>query len=173
MPLCARLSFFRLYSGFEVWNVADLVGQRVPFAGDPTGTKRDWDKTVKHGYAAGGGMYVVEDRGNPLKRETAVIVMDPAHFKTRKRYVDNPSRPKKSPAITGPRVRLGWPTPRTGGITHSHNLSERTMLDISTVAIYARSVDGVPHRKTDDSDRLNPRFVEWLMGYPMDHTKLR
>lgn len=38
--------------------------------------------------------------------------------------------------------------------------------------MYAKSVSGVACRRTEDGDRMNPQYVEWLMGYPLDHTKI-
>lgn len=171
VPLCARLSFFRLFTGFTILAVADLKGQRVRHSTKlPAGT--DAPAKGRCAHAISNKNAVTCFTGSlPMLRTSADIVIDPAHFKTRKVYVENTSRPRRSPPITGAVTLDTWPTPRTGGITHSHNLSERTVWDLSTVAMYARSVGGKKLASTRDGQRMNPRFVEWLMGYPLDWTK--
>jgi DNA (cytosine-5)-methyltransferase 1 len=152
VPMAARTAFYRLYSGFN-----GGLSYRPDCVLAASGT-------AKHACIIAGR--VVKCKSVPSKLPDMRIILDPAHFRTKKEYVANPSRPKRSPAVSEPFILKAWPTPRTGGITHSHNLSKRTASDLATVAMYASSVNGVRQAKTDDGMRMNVTFVEWLMGYP-------
>jgi hypothetical protein len=36
--------------------------------------------------------------------------------------------------------------------------------------MYTAKIGMLTQRKTDDSQAINPNFVEWLMGYPLNWT---
>lgn len=56
-----------------------------------------------------------------------------------------------------------WPTPRREPGTHSVVNGKR----------YETSLEYVVREQKDETRRLNPRFVEWLMGFPITWTELR
>ena len=162
VPFTARTAFFRLYTGFhggKSYRADCLADTTMPAV---KGT------VPRHACVIDGQIVACKVE---TKRDAPplAIVLDPRHFTTRKRYVENGSRPKRSPLVTTPITLVRWPTPRTGGITHSHNLSARTRMDLATVAMYASSINGVRQRATDDSMRMNVRFCEWLMGFPINY----
>jgi hypothetical protein len=173
VPACARLAFFRLYTGFVILSPEDLRGQKVSYAAMiDRAVFAAWKSGKnKHAQATDDGLSAFSGIV-PIRQKLANIVVDPKHYVTSKSYVENAMRPVKSRLITEPVHLRVWPTPRSGSVTHSHNLSERTIRDMMTVAMYASSVG---HRKLDrtiDGQRMNPRYVEWLMGYPLDFTRL-
>jgi DNA (cytosine-5)-methyltransferase 1 len=172
VPLCARLCFFRMLSGFDILTVDDMDGRTVKYRVPAFHTL---SKTANCKHAAvdvDGTVYCHKAVIRGINKD-ARIEVSPSHFQTQAVYVENPSRPQRSPSIKNKVVLDKWPTPRTGGITHSHNLSERTIKDVSTVAMYASSVGGKRQARTRDGLRINPRYVEWLMGFPIDWTKTR
>ena len=175
VPLAARLSFFRMYTAFNVRYPVDMVSLKdVRYAREGRNFREcvPWSAILpKHAEVCVQG---TKDLHVNIKkvRTLANITLDPNHFKTQKEYVENASRPRRSPLVKGKLHLHLWPTPRTGGITHSHNLSQRTVRDLSTAAMYACTVGDRSYPPTTDSDRMNVQYVEWMMGYPNDYTKV-
>lgn len=58
-----------------------------------------------------------------------------------------------------------WATPRHGSVSASHYLSRRTRHDLATQVRFEAHT-----AKSTRSGQLNPRFAEWLMGFPRDWT---
>ena len=175
VPMCARLAFFSLFTGFKIMTIQDLGddNQLITYSKELMSyrvSKWSASKFPKHVQAAAKG--ILECRETiPTRLPDVHIVVDPNHFSTTHAYTQNPMRPKRSPLLSSPVVIKAWPTPRTTSTTHSHNLSERTVQDLSTAAMYASCVNGKKQPKTRDGQRLSPKYVEWLMGYPLNFTK--
>ena len=174
VPMCARLAFFSLFTGFEIKTINDMEGQTVTYASKPVTyqvTNEITPKHFKHAEFTTRGVMNFDGDLEPTKLNAHIIV-DPQHYATIQKYVDNPMRPIRSPPILHTIALKSWPTPRKSSVTHSHNLSARTLKDLPTAAMYASSVGKQKQPKTADGQRLNPRYVEWLMGYPLDFTKI-
>jgi len=165
-----------MYTGFAVRYPNDLsVLKDARYSADGHDNFRDcvsWsDNIPKHAEVSWRGireLVVKIDKANT----SANIILAPEHFRTLKKYVENTSRPRRSPLVQGHVHLKLWPTPRTGGITHSHNLSLRTVRDLSTAAMYACRVGDMSYAPTTDADRMNVQYVEWMMGYPKDYTRM-
>ena len=72
-----------------------------------------------------------------------------------------------------------YPTPRHG-VSHATNLSDRTIHDLPTILINTlKSKEYIQQFITDIPDKLytilipNVNYIEWLMGYEKDWTKLK
>ena len=163
VPQAALAALYRLYSGF-----APGVAFKKECIVRPSNWRVPGEAGVpKHGCLQDGEIVPCVAPPMTLPRET--IVVSPRHFHTKQVYVENTSRPVRSPPIKAAFTMTAWPTPRTGGITHSHNLSKRTRFDLSTVAMFASSVNGKRLPPTDDSHRMSLAFAEWLMGFPVGY----
>lgn len=79
-------------------------------------------------------------------------------------------RPRGSKPLTSPRVRKftlpRFPTPRAGNTGACTVMTERCIRDLGTVLKFWKVSRGKRHGTV-----ANPRFVEWLMGFPRDWTK--
>jgi DNA (cytosine-5)-methyltransferase 1 len=105
--------------------------------------------------------YVVEARG---RRAGSKIVLVPGAFKTAK---------KPSPMLSTELVRAAvskekWATPRHSLVAACNYLTARSKNDLPTQVRFERRTPARV-RACD----LDPRFVEWLMGYRAVWTKLR
>ena len=90
------------------------------------------------------------------------ILIDPTHFKA---HVPSPTPPHK--------IRLtSFPTPRAQMWRRSYGATARNMRDLPTMALFVKRIGDKVLPRPDASMDVNPRFVEWLMGYPTDHTKI-
>ena len=175
VPQAARLALYRLYTGFAggcAFRDVCVKKARVPKrpivarphanplsnalpSALPSALPNALPNALpKHACVDSDGS-VSECVADRTVRPARRIVVSPKHFPTTHTYVENASRPVRSPLLERPLVIPSWPTPRTGGITHSHNLSERTRRDLATVAMFASSVDGVPLPTTDDTQRMS------------------
>lgn len=159
VPQVARQAMYRLYSGFQ----GGRAYQRTCAVSDTE--KATTIRVPKHAWISQEGR-VLPCVAPDTKLPSESIVLSPNQFRTNLDYVENGARPVRSQLITEARLLRFWPTPRTGAVTHSHNLSERTKFDLSTVAMYASEVNGKALAQTSDRDRISLRFVEWLMGFP-------
>lgn len=108
----------------------------------------------------------------PHTRTTSVagyeVVLCPEHYKHT--YVKRDI--VRSPPIVGRRVIKNWPTPRATAPRHSHVLSNRTLGDLPTVALFACSIQGLAQPPSGKGMVINPAFVEWLMGFPPGWTDI-
>lgn len=80
--------------------------------------------------------------------------------------------------ITAPRIVANrhmriWPTPRASKPSHSNVLTMRTRRDLATAALFACSVRGKAQPKAVKGQTVNPRFIEWLMGFPLGWTDVQ
>ena len=96
------------------------------------------------------------------------IHLDPANY----RHDSLKKGSRSADPITKPVVLKNWPTPRAQMSTHSNILSKRTIRDLPTVVLFATKFGGTRLPKPEHGQVVNPRFVEWLMGFPLDYTKL-
>ena len=162
IPGAARLAFFRLYSGFAIQSYGDLrKAGTVPFAatfeGDAVESPPD------HGSL---------DRRASVARKSTVaadLVIHPKHYTTKS--LGRGTLDVASERITEPIRRAFWPTPRTSCPGYSNYLTKRTAQDLPTVALFASSVRGSKAPKTRQGQSVSINFVEWLMGYPKNHTR--
>ena len=70
----------------------------------------------------------------------------------------------RTPALTKPVVQSRYFTPRAGAWYPVINMSRR---GLGSLASQVAHQDDSPKLK---EPRVNPRFVEWMMGYPRDYT---
>ena len=94
----------------------------------------------------------------------------PAYIPWPKRIILPPPLPKGVRAdevVTKPWVRPRWPTPMCGNFKFSTRLTKRRTKDMGSALYYDR--DTTAERA---SVRLNPMFIEWMMGFPPNFTKV-
>jgi DNA-cytosine methyltransferase len=163
VPLAARTAFARLLSGFRVQYIDPKKRTTVTFGPvlDPGSGRKLADGAVVD------GKIVSVARLSVPPRKSLRIVLDPKHYVTDA----TPSSLITTKRVTSKVNKSLWPTPRHGNTGNCNVLTERSMDDLPTVAVFASSVGGKPLRKTGPGDKINPAFVEWLMGYPKGHTK--
>lgn len=162
VPLAARTAFARLMSGFRVEFVDPKKQLTISFGHVQSVTGRN----MVDGAVVDGNIVSVARPARP-PRKSFRIVLDPRHYVTEA----TPSSLIKTRRITSKVFKQLWPTPRHGITGNCNVLTERSMDDLPTVALFASSVSDKPLRRTGPGDKLNPAFVEWLMGYPKGHTK--
>ena len=167
VPLAARVAFVRMLTGFNF--VIPRTGT-YEHSASIQGRKRADSKHLRHGQCENG---VVTECDVPSADKVSVdIVLDKDHYQTKIPYQMNALR-KRSPLVKERVVMHMWPTPRASMATHAHVLSVRTARDLPTTAMYTSQINGVKQPKTKDGQGINPRFVEWLMGYPLGHTEFK
>ena len=172
VPMTARLAFVRMLSGFSVLTVEDMARKRevVFVAAVPEAVRVAEASGCKHGEARHSERFRVRVEHGVADRPTPAFVVDPAHYRTAKQFSYSHLRGARSPLVEKHEQRL-WPTLRLSALTKSHVLSKRTRQDLATLVMYVSDVGGRRQRCTVDSDSINPRFAEWLMGFPLDHTR--
>ena len=163
VPFAARTALARLFGGFsaEFATLDPLVTTVVPLK-DVTTAK---GKAVNHG-AVVRGKRVAAPSPTVVHREWN-LVLDPDHYVT-------PTKPRAqstSERISGDYPAGFWPTPRFSCPRNSNVLTMRNRQDLPNAALFAKSVSGKAFPKNKIGDKIDPRFVEWLMGYPKDHTR--
>lgn len=78
-----------------------------------------------------------------------------------------PSPRRSLPSMRNVHRQRLWSTPRYSCVTTSHVMTSRNIRDLPT---QIRFEEGTPDELR--KGWVNPQFVEWLMGYPIDWTKL-
>ncbi len=154
VPTVARLAFTRLFTGFSG---GDRYGG-VPSSMHVSGAS-------VHGFSTRSRV-----QGIKLPKARALIydiVLDPRHYMPafKKRTLKHRAAP-----IQGRHVLHNWPTPRSTAPRHSNSLTVRNIRDLPTVALFAHEVQGVRQPAAVQGMTVNPEFVEWLMGFPTNHT---
>jgi len=114
--------------------------------------------------------------------ETKVLIERPSFESTRFRHEDfeelvivpgsyespaPPSAQMTSGLLTSPKGRRAWSTPRHGNPWPCNYLTKRSEMDLGTQMRFEKN--------TPENLRglyPAPRFLEWLMGYPMDYTEI-
>lgn len=129
----------------------------------PYGTKvKDNTKLPTNGFTRDGEVFQIE----PFIRTRMIakkLCFDPNAFQTDK----PPSTQLKAERLTSPKMHRYWSTPRHGMIGSCNYLTERSVRDLPTQVRFERD--------TPDELRyghINPEFVEWIMGYPPNWTKI-
>jgi hypothetical protein len=122
-----------------------------------------------------GGMLYVVPRKKVVSPGHGVEIVSPAGGPVR---VSGDSTDASVPAGM---VRMeNYPTPRRG-ITHASTLSDRSVRDLPTIlvnctttAAYLRDLEYTPPPDRPLHTQLVPNvnYVEWMMGYPADWTKI-
>ena len=175
VPLAARLAFFRLYTGYKIETTDDIHKSTAVQYGDfmSIRTFGRSDVPCRHGMSVVFGDKI--DYRNisvkSKKRRHISIWLDPGNYTPAVNWVKKVQMSESTP-IYQITERSGWPTPRVSAAQHSHVLTCRTMCDLSTFALFVTHIDGVQQRKTKVGDSMDARFVEWIMGYPENWTKV-
>lgn len=154
VPAVARLAFSRLFTGFSG---GDRYGN-VPSSMHVSGSS-------VHGFSRKGKVQGVQ---LPKAQDWSYdIVLDPGHYVPvfKKRTLKHRAAP-----IEQRHVLHNWPTPRSTAPRHSNSLTARNIRDLPTVALFAQEVQGVRQPAAVQGMTVNPAFVEWLMGFPTNHT---
>jgi site-specific DNA-cytosine methylase len=168
VPLAARLAFARLYTGFEVMDVADLEQTScLRFKAAPE--SRRSRKPPKHGFSSDWVTFSTAAVPALTVKGSTSIRVDPAHHDPGEGYEEKVGV-ERSPRIMDPYGRKTWPTPRASAGNPSHVLSARSACDLSTLALFASSVDGRTLPRTLKGDTIDVGFVEWMMGFPVGWT---
>ena len=95
----------------------------------------------------------------------------PAYIPWPKRVIFPPPLPKGVRAdkfITKPWVRPRWPTPMCSNFNFTTRLTLRRTKDMGSALYYDRDTT----EEERASVRLNPMFIEWMMGLPPNFTKV-
>jgi hypothetical protein len=164
VPDCVRLAFLILFTGYrespsdELWTRDRLVLVRPTHTGKAIGRR---GKTRRCGsYINGATCQQVPPPGTiPGKLDLGLVMLPDAYVSP---------RPHKAPldnVVHVPRHAALWGTPRGGCLGPSTVLTWRGKNDLYTQLRFER---GTP----DDirGQFPNPRWVEWLMGFPEDWT---
>lgn len=165
VPDCTRLAFVYLFSGGDV---ADIGARRIPHAqfvamrqpyllADSLASFPSFGiswKGLAHEHALGPLGYRPVQLG---------LVIDPRRGKktTRRKKTGSVSSP-----IKGRLVMDRYMTPRAQNLGHCNSPTKRCLGDLGTQLRY---MSGMPNF----NGHVNPRFVEFLMGYPSNWTSMR
>jgi hypothetical protein len=71
----------------------------------------------------------------------------------------------KHPSIQTLTLKSGWMSPRRSCVYPSRVLTIRSIHDLGTMLAFEKQTPSEQRNW-----RVNPRFVEWMMGYPEDYT---
>lgn len=154
VPAVARLAFTRLFTGFSGGDRYSGVQSDMHVSG-----------TSVHGFSIRGKVQGVQlPKAQVWSYE---IVLDPGHYAPtfKKRTLKHRAAP-----ILERHVLHNWPTPRSTAPRHSNSLTARNIRDLPTVALFAHEVQGSRQPAAVQGMTVNPAFVEWLMGFPANHT---
>ena len=171
VPLVAQLAFARMYTGFKITTLQQLLACTELKFEHSIHTKENApnSSTGHHGYT-----YARSKIKNVCIHTACIsdynIVLDPNNYAPKdvvRLKLDHRSDP-----ITRPITIKQWPTPRATAPRHSNSLTERNIRDLPTAALFARKVNNSIMPRAKKGQTINPRFLEWLMGYPIDYTKV-
>ena len=183
VPAVAHLAFVRLFTAFAP---PVIRNGNIKFAQTTGGSLVETTKSLKpvssrepqlsHGYSRGTG----GPKAPELFRMTVAapapstrkfrIVVDPTHFRAPKDAREYTGH--RAPAVLGKVVLTTWPTPRAGARGHCNVLSERAIRDVSSVAMFCSEWEGVKMPRPTRLHVTSPEFLEWLMGFPLGHTRV-
>lgn len=161
VPDCTRLAFLYLFSGGAVKDVtarrlvhAQFVAVREPFSFGSTAV-----------YPSFG---VSSTKGVVYEHAAGSLGYKPAHLGLRidPRRGSSPSSRLRKDAVQNRMIMDRYMTPRAQNLGHCNNPTQRCLGDLGTQLRY---MTGVPHFH----GHVNPRFVEFLMGYPPHWTSMR
>jgi hypothetical protein len=169
VPMAARLAFFRLYTGFQIQSVSDLALVRTcSYSVDLVGT---CPQPTDHGFITSMGQVAYIKVAKVRAVQVAIKLDVRQYLGAHRQRLSNTTRLDLSPKRETYELSM-WPTPRTKCAHGSHVFTERGCGDLPTCARFASSVDGNPLAQTDSTHQVNIHWIEWLMGYPRDWTKL-
>lgn len=156
VPAVAKFAFERLVRGFrdspmvEFAEIPENILSSVP---------------TLHGFSVKGKIRWVNVKSIPEPPYN--IVLDPKHYAP----VYKPMNLKNRAApVLATHSLSTWPTPRATAWRHSNSLSVRNVRDLPTAALFASKVQGVSQPKAIQGMSVNPKFIEWLMGFPIGWT---
>lgn len=155
VPDAVRLAFVHLFTGRWTLNPGTLAftpPKTLPGATLPPG------EAPRSGAALNGTIVATQDIP-AIPPPAHNIVLDPKAFK------GTATKPLSSPLITTRVVRNQWSTPRHGSTGPVNVLTQRGSGDLATMVRFA--ADTPNHLR---GQRLNPDWVEWLMGFPKGYT---
>ena len=164
IPLAARLAFARLYSGFRILTLQDMMGTRAMTLGEPSAQSMDIAKSGDNGFMQGDK--IIKFSIPTPKLRSLLIELDPAHYACLR------DTDAKKRTIPGKVVRTLFPTPRATSWRITSALTARSISDLPTFALFASKIGSVSEPKTHEGQKVNVRFVEWLMGVPLDWTSI-
>lgn len=128
----------------------------------PYGRLCEIDHLPSNGYTQDGLVYIVPPMFHN-RQYAKLLCFDPSAFQTEK----PPSIQLTSARIETPRMAKFWSTPRHGMLGACNYLTERSIRDLPTQVRFEKN--------TPDELRngqINPGFVEWIMGYPENWTRV-
>ena len=164
VPLVARVAFVRLFTGFHVNTLAQF--QR---------SMSYQDVRASSGAGAGATHSAMTTDGSiqhfaiPNHQTDGIsIQIDPQHYTTSRSRRASAHRSEPVSTVLTKQI---FPTPRAKMWRHSNALTKRTLQDLATVALFVSKIGGVRQQRTREGQSINIRFVEWLMGFPLDWTK--
>lgn len=178
VPLAGRQAFARLFTGFSVQTLSDLLRTSTlvyAHASRPAQTgeilRRD-HLGVRHGISTiHGDVRRSTFDVRPVDKATVrqyVFCVDPDHYVIPENCRTAPTR--SAALIVTRRYLPQLTTPRVSATSCSHVLTARTVRDLVTVVLFLSSIDGVNQVPTSHTRRLNPQFVEFMMGYEVGYT---
>jgi len=158
VPQVVRQAFVDLALASKRWSqYVDLLGDTAVPIGD-----------LKYPYpessiVSGGMLYTLPKRRVPPQRHEVDIV--------------TPGGPKAN----GDYIKIdNYPTPRRG-ITHASTLTDRSVRDLPTILVYCKATADLlreqgyeppPEKQLHSMLVPNVNYLEWMMGYPRDWTRI-
>lgn len=121
-----------------------------------------------HGTFTKGIIKYISVNVNTVPSTPYTIVLSPLHYSPV--YKRHNLQHRSQPIVEDIELH-NWPTPRATAPRHSNSLTVRNTKDLPTVALFAARVQGTDQVKPIQGMSVNPQFLEWLMGYPVDYTK--
>ena len=185
VPLAAKLAFFRMYSGYRINTVYDLMREpEGPMTFEYTVHGEQEPRTgvvYPHAVLVASlndslpATCIPQRHVRKLPPPVVDIIAHPGHYMDvgMGKIMGTPDGNgviSDSPLVRGVQGKTGWPTPRSGNSGASHRLSQRVMADLPTLARFAQRVNGVDMPRTTFDDAVNIEWVEWLMGYGKGYT---
>lgn len=170
VPMQARIAFKTLLARKKAPESAVLCRAIKPRAGTQISVHAKSGRMVRGADGLPVEYLVIWEAENEYKRSPCeiCITLDPTwrtltkSAKIRKRSLRHGTPPTPVVDIL---QRTVLPTPRSHCATPSRILNRRTLGDLASIAVFACRVNGVDQQRTDETDGVNPQFVEWLMGF--------
>lgn len=172
VPPVVRMAFVELAQSARKW------GQYIELLGDSGTPVGELKYPYPESAIVHGGMLYVVPRKKVVSPGHGVEIVSPAGGPVRPA---GPSGTSDDPSTPAGMVRMeNYPTPRRG-ITHASTLSDRSVRDLPTIlvnctttAAYLKDLEYTPPPDRPLHTQLVPNvnYVEWMMGYPADWTKI-
>ncbi len=167
VPQCARLAFLLLFTGFSVpleqLRHATEVHLRRPDTRSlsPLESMAPGSNAMlhrHHGCAVDGVMYAVPMTFPPIPRLNLRLL--PGAYKGSSRRVSSEN------VVNDPVDLRIWCTPRGSALTPGYVLTRRGQRDLATQIRFEANTSNDLR-----GGRINPEFIEWMMGFPLGWTQ--